>query len=87
MTKANVDIVKELSDEHLRELLKVVETEIEKRDTDRFKEITNEIMELLKKFKKEFRYASAEIVIPNSHDWGTTTIDIMKYIEDIYFSK
>lgn len=87
MAMSKEDIVKELSDKDLKELLKVVETEIEKRDTDRFKEITNEIMESLKKFKKEFRYASAEIVIPNSNDWGTTTIDIMKYIEDIYFSK
>lgn len=84
MTKA--DVIKELSDKDLKELLEVIKKEIEQRDINRFNDITNEIMKLLKKLKNEFRYVSAEIVVDRDDDYGSMVVDIMDYIEDICFS-
>lgn len=87
MAMSKEDIVKELSDKNLKELLKAVETEIEQRDINRFNDMTNEIVRLLKQLQKEFHYASAEIEVEKDDDYGTITVDIMNYIENIYFSR
>lgn len=87
MAMSKEDIVKELSDKDLKELLKAVETEIEQRDTNRFNDMTNEIVRLLKQLQKEFHYTSAEIEVEKDDDYGTMTVDIMNYIENIYFSR
>ena len=88
MAMGKEDIVKELSDKDLKELLEAVQKEIEQRDINRFNDITNEIMRLLKKLQNEFRYVSAEIAVErDDDDDGTLTVDIMHYVEDIYFSR
>lgn len=87
MAMSREDIVKELSDKDLKELLEAIQKEIEQRDINRFNDITNEIMRLLKKLQNEFRYVSAEIEVERDDDDGTITVDIMDYVEDIYFSR
>lgn len=87
MAMGKEDIVKELSDKDLKELLEAIQKEIEQRDINRFNDITNEIMRLLKKLQNEFRYVSAEIEVERDDDDGTMTVDIMHYVEDIYFSR
>ena len=86
MAMTKVDVVKELSDKDLKELLEAIQKEIAQRDMNRFNDTTNEIMRLLKKLKNEFRYVSAEIEVDRDDDYGSMTVDIMDYIEDICFS-